>query len=57
MKETIRMQRLQQIAEQDSIYQVWEKAIMISPINFIKLQDGVPKESAISFAVMLSVDG
>ena len=43
MKETIRMQRLQQIADQDSIYQVWEKSYQEYSDKFRKIARWCPK--------------
>ena len=43
MKETIRMQRLEQIAKQDSIYQVWEKSYYDFSDKFHKITRWCPK--------------
>ena len=43
MKETIRMHRLPQIAEQDSIYQVWEKSYYDFSDKFHKIARWCPK--------------
>ena len=43
MKESIRMQRLQQLAKQDSVYQIWEKSYQEFSNKFHKLARWCPK--------------
>jgi len=43
MKDIIRMQRLRQIAEQDSTYQVWEKSYQNYAAKFHKIARWCPQ--------------
>lgn len=43
MKESVRMERLQQLAQQDSIYQVWEKSYYEFSSKFHRIVRWCPK--------------